>query len=299
MKHWILGLALVSLAGALSAAPLVAGPNEGFVLLNNASVFKEKSLGTLEWSENAVIGDKVTLLSGVVKMRFNGNERDYYKVKLTNGKEGYLRTSMVGVGGTLGVVKTDGALVYSEPRDVKISARTLTRGQLVVVAKDDGADSFIQLFGWDAAKDVAFDDTYVDKADVSVNDVDANALILLVVAKGQKNDAVKKNLLTLASTKYSTSLFQDLIKAQLDLLAPAPRATKAASGAYTLNDDKVNVRDLPNEKGSKVVATLEKGRSVTVVEVTADSYTVDGVTAPWYRIADPAGWIFGSFLTAP
>lgn len=299
MKHWLTLVGLIILTGSLQAAPLTAGANEAFVLLNNTSVFKEKSMGVLEWSESLVLGDKVTITSGVLKLKYDGREREYFKVKLASGKEGFVRTILLGSNGTLGVVKTEGALVYTEPRDVKISARTLTRGQVVVVSRESVADPFIRVLGYDAAKDTPFDDTFVDKSDVSINDVDANAIILLTVAKTQKVEAVKKNLLTLASNKYSTSIFQDLVRAQLDLLNPAPRATKAFSGAFVLNDDKVNVRDLPNEKGSKVVATLEKGRSVTVVEVTAESYTVDGVSAPWYKLAEPSGWVFGSFLSAP
>lgn len=299
MKKFLLLSVLAALTSVLEAAPLTAGPNEGFVLLNNASVFKEKSMGTLEWSEALTLGDKVQIVGGVVKMKYSGNEREYYKVKLANGKEGFIRTILLGTGGTLGVVKAEASLVYSEPRDVKITARTLTRGQMVVVQKEGATDQFIKVVGYEASTDAPIDGVFLAKEDVSINDIDANAIILLTVAKAQKNEAVKKNLLTVAATKYSTSLFMDLVRAVLDPLNPAPRATKPASGTFLVNDNKVNVRDVPNEKGSKVVGSLEKGVSVEVVETTAESYTIEGKTAPWYRLASPDGWVFGSFLTAP
>jgi len=293
-----MGFALLSMALPLVAAPLVAGQSEGFVLLNGTSMYKEKSMGVLEWSESLTLGDKVTLTSGVVKAKFGGNERDYYKVKLSSGKEGFIRTMLLGVGGTLGVVKADASFVYSEPRDVKITDKALVRAQIVVVLKDGATDQFIPVVGYEEGKDLPISNAFVAREDVSINDIDANAVILLTVAKAQKSPTLKKNLLTVASTKFSTSLFIDLVRAQLDLAAPQTRAVKAAVGSFVVNDANVNVRDLPNEKGSKVTGTLTKGQTVDVLEITSDSYTVDGVTAPWYHLKDPNGWVFGTFLTA-
>jgi len=295
MRLLILGAFALFIALPASAAPLVASPSEAFVLLNGATVFKEKNMGNLEWQENLTLGDKVILLGGVIKEKYNGNERDYYKVKLPNGKEGFVRTSMLGVGGALGVVKADASFIYSEPRDVKVTDRTLGRGQLVVVLKEGATDQFVPVVGYEETKDLTVAGAFLVKEDVSINDVDVNTIILLSVAKAQKSPVLKKNLLTVASTKYSTSLFQDMVNAQLNLVTP-PRAVKAAAGSYTVNDDNVNVRDLPNEKGSKVLGTLTKGKTVDVTETTAESYTVDGQTALWYHLKDN-GWVFGVFLT--
>lgn len=291
MKSFLLIFGVVALALPLYAAPMTAGQNEAFVLLNNASIFREKSMGNLEFAETATLGDKVVVQGGIVKAKFDGKERDYYKVKLPSGKEGFIRANVLGIGGTLGVVKADGVLTYSEPRDVKVTDRSLSRAQVAVVLKDGSTDQFIHVVGYEDAKDLPFD-LYVASSDVSINDVDLSAVILLTVAKSQKNPAVKKNLLTAAVNKYSTSQFMDLVQAQL-----GPRATKPLAGTFAVNDDNVNVRDLPNEAGSKVVGTLGNGQIVTVVEVTADSYTVGGKTAPWYRVQAPAGWVFGTFLT--
>lgn len=296
MRALMTGLMALVLTLPLFSAPLTAGATEAFVLLNNAALFKEKSLGQLEWLENLTVGDKLSVVSGVIKAKYNGAEREYYKVKTPGGKEGFVRTIFLGIGGTLGVVKVESSFVYSEPRDVKITDRTLLRGQIVVVLKEGATDQFIQVVGYDEAKDSAFTSAFVAKEEVSINDVDANAVILLAVAKAQKNVTLKKNLLTVASTKYSTSVFMDLINAQLNALNPN-RASKPAVGTFLVNDKDVNVRDLPNEKASKVVKALEKGTQVTITEVTTESYTIDGQTAPWYRIAEPAGWVFGAFLS--
>lgn len=295
MKRFLWGALGLLLTLPLVAAPLTAGPNEAFVLLNNASVFKDKGMGNLDWQETVTVGDKVTILGGVVKAKYNGAEREYYKVKLSTGKEGFIRSNLLGVGGTLGVVKADSSFVYSEPRDVKITDRTIGRAQLVVVLKDGATDSFIAVSGYDEGKDLPFTGVFVNRSDVSINDVDVNAIVLLTVAKAQKNATIRKNLLTVAATKYPTSLFIDLINAGLSAGSPV-RATKATTGTFTVNDANVNVRDVPNEKGNRA-ATLDKGASIQVTEVTTDSYTVDGLTAPWYHVQTPDGWVFGTFLT--
>jgi uncharacterized protein YgiM (DUF1202 family) len=283
----------VGLLAALSgfAAPMTAGSNEAFVLLNNTSVYIEKSMGVLDWSEAVTLGDKVTVTSGITKMKVDGKDKDFYKVKLASGHEGFIRSILLGVGGTLAAVKNDGAFTYSEPRDVKITDRTLLRAQVVVVLKDS-VSPFVHVVGYEDAKDYPID-LYMTASDVTTSDTDLSSLILLTVAKSQKNAAVKKNLLTMAASKYSTSQFLDLISAQLG--PGQPRGTSPTSETFTVNDDNVNVRDIPNELGSKVVGTLKKGDSVEVTDVTNDQYTVAGQTARWYKVKD-TGWVFGAFL---
>ena len=45
-----------------------------------------------------------------------------------------------------------------------------------------------------------------------------------------------------------------------------------------------------------MVGKLAKGRSVVAVERTKQSYALGALNAPWYRIKEPEGWVFGVFL---
>jgi hypothetical protein len=38
---------------------------------------------------------------------------------------------------------------------------------------------------------------------------------------------------------------------------------------------------------------------VDVLEKTTDSFAIEGNNAPWFRIKEPAGWVFGASLAAP
>jgi hypothetical protein len=104
-----------------------------------------------------------------------------------------------------------------------------------------------------------------------------------------------KNLLTIAVNKYGSSVFMPKLQQALGG-APAAKPTVAATGSYIVNFDRVNVRDAPDEVNGKVVTQLQAGIVVEVLEATAQSYKIGGNTAPWYRIMDPEGWVFGASL---
>ncbi len=90
----------------------------------------------------------------------------------------------------------------------------------------------------------------------------------------------------------------DFITAALNPVLPAPeKKAVPASGFYLVNDDKVNVRGTPDEKNGAIVVQVNKGLRVEVLEVTDQMYTIDGALGYWYRLKEPSGWVFGSFLT--
>jgi uncharacterized protein YgiM (DUF1202 family) len=256
---------LLLLIGMLAfAAP--TGPNEAYVILNNLALYSESG-GTLKWAESLAIGDKVVLLNRTSKFKVEGKEREYTKVRSPSAKEGWVLGPYIAAKSALGVVKADSAVVYSEPRDVKITAKHISNLTIVAVMQEGGAAGFVKVVCHDIAQNAYF----TDPVFVSSDD------------------------LTVAANKYGSSLFIGRIQEAMGT-GGAPRATTATSGRYSVNSDKVNVRGAPDEKASQVVAQLNNGDEVSVIEMTSQSYTVDGQTARWFRVEDPSGWIFGSFL---
>jgi uncharacterized protein YgiM (DUF1202 family) len=295
MKRFIAVTVLLLCAGMLAfAAP--AASNEAFVLLNNLAFYSESG-GTLKWAESLAIGDKVVLLNRTSKFKVEGKEREYTKVRSPSAKEGWVLTPYIAAKSALGVVKADSAIVYSEPRDVKITSKHISHLTIVAVMQEGGSAGFVKVACYDIPQNAYFTDpVFISSDDLTMADIDVNAAILYTVAMASKDQGVKKNLLTVASNKYGTSLFIGKIQEAMGS-GGAPRATAAASGRYAVNSDKVNVRSAPDEKTSQVVGQLDDGDEVTVVEMTSQAYTVDGQNARWFRVEDPAGWIFGYFLT--
>lgn len=295
MKRFLLVSLLLTLAlGSALAAPLAA--NEGYVILNSLPLWVEKSSGVLEFKEALVIGDKVTINGKIYKFKQEGKERDYYWAKAPSGAEGYVRVSYVAPKSSLAVVKADKAIVYSEARDVKMTAKVINEMTIVAVLQDGSTSDYAKVVGYDTAQDYYFTDpVFVSRSDLSYSETDLSALILLASARGTKDKAVRANFLRLIESKYSASLFINDIRA---ILAPeSVKPSQAATGSFSVNDDNVNVRATPNEVDGQVVAKLSKGTAVTVVEVTTQAYTIGALKGPWYKIAEPSGWVFGPFLT--
>jgi hypothetical protein len=296
MKRFL--LALVSLL-ALSAAVVSAAPalsNEALVIVQGLGLYQDKS-GTLEFIEALTIGDKVVLLNRTAKYKLSGTEREYVLVRALSGKEGWARTSYIIPRATLAVVKSDKAIVYSEPRDVKITARYISNMTIVAVLQEGTSASFAKVQCYDIAQNAYFlDSTFITPDNLTAADADVNAAILYTVAGATKDAGVKKNLLNLAATKYSSTVFLPKIQKALGISPAVAKDTAPAAGMYVVNFDKVNVRAAPDEVNGRVVAQLDKGAVVEVTEMTTDSYTIGANTAPWFRIADPDGWVFGASL---
>ncbi|MGA2763339.1 MAG: SH3 domain-containing protein [Spirochaetia bacterium] len=293
MKRFIVFWALV---GAISASAATAplGSNEAYVLLNNVALWQD-SAGKLTGVENLAIGDKVTLLNQTSRFKEDGKDRDFARVRAPDGKEGWVRSQFLSTKSIIAVVKADRAVVFSEPREVKITGRYVSKMTIVAILRDGGTAGFARIQGYDRAQKLLLPDaTYVSADDLTIADADVNAAILYAVA--DDNPKVKANLLKVAMTKYGGTIFLAALQAAAATASAVTRETTPASGTYVVNDDNVNVRAAPDEKSGQVIGKLNKGMRVDVTEMTAQTYTVAGSEAAWFHVKDPNGWVFGAFL---
>lgn len=297
MKKIILtALLAVSLSALAFSVP--SGPNAGFILLHNLAVWKEEFGGKLAWQENLTIGDKVTLLGRTQNFTVEGRERDYILVKTPSGKEGWVRTPYVAVNSTLGVVKSESALIFSEPRDLKVTANDMKFLTIVAILDNGSTREFAKVAAVNPVNEVPYNltNTFLSYPDLTINENDVAAAVLYYVGKGTKNDAVKANLLNLATRKYASTVFFPQIQAALGVPQAIPLETTPFVGSYVISDDKVNVRANPSTD-APVVHQLMKSNEVTVKERTAKQATAGTKTDYWYHITAPVdGWVFGSFL---
>lgn len=288
---------LIGGVSTVSAAGLpYAGPQEGYILLQDLAMWQDQWGGSLKFLEALTIGDKVTVLGQTAKFKQDGREREYTKIKSLSGKEGWVRSSYIASNATLGVVKVPKSVIYSEARDVKVTSRSVSNLTIVAIFKDGSTGNFIKIGGWDVSQESLLTDEFISKDDVTLDDFDVNAIILYRVAMGQKKAEIKKNLLNLALTKYGRTIFADKIQAILNPDNAVTPAFVVAMGNFIINDNNVNVRNLPDDKTGVALKLLTKDTPVEVIQATANSYTINGVTAQWFHIKDPDGWVFGAFL---
>ena len=287
-------LLLCALAMFAFAAPLA--PNEAYILLNGCAMWQDTG-AKLTWTENLTLGDKVTLQNRTSKFKQDGEDKEFVRVKAPDGKDGWVRTPYLSMKSSLAIVKADKAVIYSEPREVKITSKFVSNMTLVAVLQDGSTGGFAKIQGYDRAQKRLFtDSTFVSLDDLTMADADINAVILYTVAVSSDDLALKKNLLKVALAKYGSTIFLGNLQAAAGVAPSAVKDTTPANAVYFVNDDNVNVRSIPDEKNGQVVAQLSTGVRVEVTEMTTQTYTVGDSTAAWFHIKSPDGWVFGSFL---
>jgi len=190
-------------------APVVAASSiEAYVLIHDLAMWKEEG-GLLKWVMNLSVADRVKLSdqSGKFKTEGSDTERDYVKV-VYGDKEGWVRPIFLAAKATLGVVITEKAKIYSEPRDIKVTSKFLSGKTLVAVFNEGGEGDFFKVAAYDYSQKTLFtDNTFISKSDITMQDADINAITLYIAASQAKTPELKLNLLSMAVEKYRDSFF--------------------------------------------------------------------------------------------
>ncbi len=217
MKRLIIALALISLLCAAAVAQTLA-PNTAVVLVNGASL-SEDTNKVLKAVDYLTLGDIVLLMGRTGSFADGGAQKDFTRVKAPNGKEGWVRTQYIATKASLAIVKADQAMLYTEPKTVKLTSRYVSSMVLVAVLQDGSSSTYAKVQYWDAAQNTfAADSAYVRMDDLAASPADVSAGILLYVSKGTKDPAIKKNLLRVAKLKYGGSQFMPKVAEALAAL---------------------------------------------------------------------------------
>jgi len=124
---------------------------------------------------------------------------------------------------------------------------------------------------------------------------DVNLIVLWRLAALESETAAKVAILNQALARYSSSSLAPLVQEKLDALSgKTVLATTEVSLLVSAGADGTKVWPEPVEGKGAPVADLAAGQQVQVVEQSTEPQTVNGVSARWYKIADPVGWVFGA-----
>jgi hypothetical protein len=285
-------------APAPGAAALVADARTGLVIRAGEGLWDIQD-GAAKWSSALLLGEKLSLTGKTGKAApAGGQERDYVEVKRESGASGWARQDYVISKCALCVVSGDDAIVYSEPKNTAATAVNVPKLTIVAVHADGGVSPYVRITWFDPASLVLSRSVYVREDALSRKPDDVQSIILLQIAQASKNPKQQQALLESARKDYPGSVFITQIEDALAAVSvpEAAKATEKFFATLVSVDDKVNVRSAPDETGGSVVTQLAKGQKVEVEEQTKESFTIDGQTAQWYRIKDPAGWVFGAWL---
>ncbi len=280
------------------ASANAANAKSGFVIIAGLGL-ADIAEGKAKFVDSLTLGEKVALTGLAGKgTGSDGKERDFVQVKRDSGSTGWARTEYVVPNCFLGVVTADESIVYSEPKNTAATARSILKTTVLAVHAESAGQPLLKVTAYDPAANLFHKDVYLRGEDVSSKPDDVQGAILLQLAGATKNPKQKEAFLKSAARDHPGSLFIAQIEESLAALsAPPPaKATEKFFATMAATDDAVNVRDAPDEKSGKVVGTLAKAQKVDVQEQTTESFTVGDKTAPWYKISEPAGWVFGAWL---
>ena len=276
----------------------VADAQSGFVILAGLGL-ADITDGAVKYVDSLTLGEKVSLTGQARKAGPAGSERDFVEVRRESGKAGWARADYVVASSMLGVVTADGAVIYSEPKNTGATAKIVPKLSILAIHAETAGQAFIRITTYDPAAKVLSHDVYMKNEGVSTRGEDVQSAILLLLAAASDKPTQKRAFLQSAAKDYPGSMFITQVEDSIAALnAPPPsRETEKFFASMASTADAVNVRDAPDETTGKVVATLANGQAVDVEEKTVESYTVLDKTAPWYRIKEPAGWVFGAWLS--
>lgn len=219
-----------------SASPAVSVESGGasqepkaFNILHDIALWKEEG-GSLKWMKSLAIGDEVRIFNDVRKFKTEGSqtERSYVKVGY-GGSEGWVRDDFIIPDSRLGVVMSPAAKIFTEPKDIKVSAKTLGNMTLVAIRNGTETNGYVKVAGYDYSQDALFSgDTWVSLSDLTTREDDITLTTLYTAAQVTKSPEQKKNLLSTAVEKYSGSFFAPKAQDALNLLLP-PQETPPAT----------------------------------------------------------------------
>ena len=152
---------------------------------------------------------------------------------------------------------------------------------------------------------------YVSKLNVSTNDKDVKAIMLLENAKATKDEDLKKEFLNNAKSMKTSMFIEAYISKEynkiLNVSSFSDDTIESISGEghlYTEDGSRINVRDKPGTAG-KVIGQLESANQPYVTALMRTNVTdeIDGETDFWYYVKDESsgleGWIFGAYILFP
>lgn len=271
----------------------------GVVLFNNAAVYEEKD-GGMVYKSTVQIANIVKWKNQVKKAirKSDSQEREFAQIAIDK-ETLWIQTPFIAPQAIPGVVVGDETGLYKKADAATFSGRTIAKLTMIAVHPDSESGNFIAISAYvDGNKAPVITRQFVKKENIDTDSGDVRGIQLFTIAMEAKDPVVRKELLK--NALETNTRFSDLVQDELDNLNNASNAADPASVAFSkifiVNDDNVNVRDRPDQASGKVVTQLFRDTSVTATDKTTENFTIDGVTAPWYKLEEPKGWVFGSFL---
>jgi len=241
-----------------------------------------------KWLASVTFGETMEILGESEK----GEKHTYEKVRLSDGKEGWVRDDLIHKGGMMGAIAqtTD---IYKRPSISNISDKEVKAATVIVIkqrkeeftefiAKNDKANNRAR--GW-----------VLGATTVLTDEVDVAVAAQLSNAMAEANPVKRKKMFQkiVDNGRFRDSPLYELAEAKIANDEDAP---EIGDDELMITGDNVNVRSAPNTETGEKRFQLNSGDIVSIVQK-GEMDDIGGLNY-WYEIKTDdgeTGWVFGKF----
>jgi uncharacterized protein YgiM (DUF1202 family) len=251
---------------------------------------KDSPGGDGKWVASIAFGEELTLLNETeTDAKTN---KSYEKVRLLDGKEGWVRADFVAIDASLEAVVQD-AQIYKRPGISNISDDMVLTGTVVIVKghKDD----FAEFIARNDANNKRKEGWLLGDKALTSDETDVSAALLYSKAMNEKVPTKRQDKLKQVVTNYPNSVFAKTAQNALDAAAASEDLSE---DQLMITGDNVNVRSGPTVKEENKVFQLASGDICSILE-RGEMDEIGGKLDYWYKInyKGQSGWIFGTFTS--
>lgn len=243
-----------------------------------------------KWVASVAFGEEVELLNETETDEKSG--KAFEKVKLLDGKEGWVRADFIAKGAEMAAVTGD-AQIYKRPSISTITDDVITAGTVVVLKGKH--DEFSEFIAKNDAANKRKEGWLLGEKALTTNEDDLAAAILLSKAMAEKSPEKRKDKLKQVTTQYPNSVFAKTAQAQLDA---ADASANLAEDQLMIQGESVNVRSSAEVTPDNKVFQLNSGDICSILE-RGEMEEIGGKLDYWYKISfnGKTGWVFGTFTS--
>lgn len=300
----------------LFSTNVFSAPSKIFMLRDNGPLRKDNGSNQVEWAETVRAGTELELASeeivikDLVTSSKTYNDVKFFEVKY-NGQTYYVQESDAEKSDKLSVLQVD-SILFSRPTLSAFRNAMLEIGTFVIAGESytQFNTNFVKITFYDT-NDGIKRTRYVNKANISTNEKDVKAIIMLENARATKDEDLKKEFLNNAKSMKTSMLIEAYISKEynkilnVSLFSDDTIETISGKGyIHTEDGSKINVRDKPGTAGN-VIGQIESANQPAVTAMMRTNITdeIDGETDFWYYIQESTsgleGWIFGAYILFP
>lgn len=251
---------------------------------------KESPANDGKWVATIAFGEELTLQSETETDSKSG--KSFEKVKLLDGKEGWVRSDFIAKGAKMAAVTAD-AQIYKRPSISTITDEVITAGTIVVLKgkKDD----FSEFIAKNDASNRRKEGWLLGEKALTTSEEDLAAAILLSKAMAEKAPQKRKEKLKQVADQYPNSVFAKTAQAGIEAV---DASSNLAEDQLMITGDNVNVRSAPDVKQENKIFQLSSGEVCKILE-RGEMDEIGGKLDYWYKISakGQSGWVFGTFTS--